>query len=104
MSILRLCRNSGTHLHSNPASFGSNKPEVAYIVPADYGFGFRNPNDTIWGLFPADELSSKIFYDTNIILPSKYGSHFDILYDEPQIIAPLLKNYSEVFYWNQTIP
>ena len=30
-------------LHSNPASFGSNKPEVAYVVPKDYGFGFRNP-------------------------------------------------------------
>lgn len=93
-----------TTLHNNPGSFGSNNPDVAYVVPADYGFGFRNPNDTIWGLFPADELSSKIFEDANTFLPAKYGSRFDIVYNEPQIITPLLGNYSKVFYWNQTIP
>lgn len=90
-------------LHTYPASFGSNNPEVAYVVPKDYGFGFRSPNDTIWGLFPPDSLSQKIFQDTNNTLPAKYGSRFDILYDEPEIIAPLLKNYTAVFYWNQTI-
>jgi hypothetical protein len=88
-------------LHSNPGSFGSNKPEAAYVVPADYGFGFRSPNDTIWGLFPADTLSSKIYNDTNTLI-TMYGSRFDILYDEPQT-APLLGCYSQVFYWNQTI-
>ncbi len=92
------------NLHKNPSSFGSNDPVIAYVVPADYGFGFRNANDSIWGLFPADELSSKIFEDTNIILPAKYGSRFDIIYNEPQIITPLLRNYGQVFYWNQTIP
>ena len=91
-------------LQNNPGSFGSNTPEVAYVVPADYGFGFRNTKDTIWGLFPADELSSKIFEDTNTTLPTKYGSRFNILYNEPEIITPLLGNYSKVFYWNQTIP
>ncbi|MCL4429552.1 MAG: hypothetical protein M1167_02250 [Chloroflexi bacterium] len=91
-------------LHNNPSSFGSNKAEAAYIVPKDYGFGFRHPNDTIWGLKPADELSQKIFNDTNKILPAKYGSRFDILYDEPEVIAPLLQNYTAVYYWNQTIP
>jgi hypothetical protein len=91
------------NLHSNPASFGSNKPQVAYVVPADYGFGFRNPNDSIWGLFPADTLSAKIYSDIEN-LTQTYGSHIDILYDEPTQIAPLLKNYSQVFYWNQTVP
>ena len=91
-----------TTLHTNPGSFGSNTPQVAYVVPADYGFGFRNPSDTIWGLFPADTLSQKIYTDVNT-LSAKYGSRFDILYDEPQIITPILENYSEVFYWNQTV-
>jgi hypothetical protein len=89
-------------LHSNPASFGSNKPKVAYIVPADYGFGFRNPNDNIWGLFPSDNLSTKIYSDIEN-LTQTYGAHIDILYYEPTQIAPLLKNYSQVFYWNQTV-
>ena len=90
-------------LHTNPASLGSNKAEAAYIVPKDYGFGFRNPNDTIWGLKPADALSQKIYDDTNHILPSMYGSKFDVLYDEPEVIAPMLENYAAVYYWNQTI-
>jgi hypothetical protein len=89
-------------LHSNPASFGSNKPEATYIVPANYGFGFRSETDTIWGLFPADSLSHKIFDDINI-LSGKYGSHFDILYDEPDAIAQMLGNYTIIYYWNQTI-
>jgi hypothetical protein len=88
-------------MHSNPESFGSNKPQVAYVVPKDYGFGFRNPSDNIWGLFPADTLSAKIFNDVEK-LTDKHDSHLDVLYDEPEVITSLLKNYSEVFYWNQT--
>ena len=91
-------------LHNNPASFSSNEAQVAYIVPSNYGFGFRSPTDTIWGLKPADELSPKIFEDANNILPSKFSSRFDILYNEPEIIEPLLGNYTTVYYWNQTIP
>jgi hypothetical protein len=90
-------------LQTNPASFGLNKAEAAYIVPKDYGFGFRSPTDTIWGLKPADELSPKIFADTNNNLPRLYGSRFDILYDEPELITQLLKNYTAIYYWNQTI-
>jgi hypothetical protein len=90
-------------LHNNPESFGSNKPQVAYVVPTDYGFGFRNPNDHIWGLFPSDTLSTKIYEDIHNTLTTKYGSRFDILYDEPQTIGPILGDYSKVFYWNQTI-
>jgi hypothetical protein len=92
-----------TTLQNNPGSFDSNKAEVTYVVPADYGFGFRTPNDTIWGLFPADNQSAKIYADVKT-LTADYGSHFDILYDEPQLIVPLLGSYSKVFYWNQTIP
>lgn len=91
-------------LHSNPSSFGSNKPQVAYVVPADYGFGFRYPDDHIWGLFLSDTLSTKIYDDVNNTLIPTYGAHFDILYNEPQVIDPILKDYSKVFYWNQTLP
>jgi hypothetical protein len=90
------------NIHTNPGSFVSSKAEVAYVIPKDYGFGFRNPNDTIWGLFPADALSPKIWDDTNILL-AKYYSHLNIIYDEPEVIAPTLKNYTSIFYWNQTI-
>ena len=87
---------------NNPASLGSAPPEVAYIVPKDYGFGFRNANDTVWGLFNATDLSTKIFNDVNY-LTTKYDTRLDILYDEPEIIQPLLAKYSQVYYWNTTI-
>jgi hypothetical protein len=89
-------------LHSNPASFGTNNPEAAYVVPADYGFGFRRPDDTIWGLFPPDEYSAKIFNDAQTLIAA-YGARLNILYDEPQT-APLLVNYTNVYYWNKTLP
>ena len=33
--------------------------DTAYVLPKDYGYGFRGPNDTIWGLWHADELVSE---------------------------------------------
>jgi hypothetical protein len=35
-------------LYANPSSFGKNSAEAAYVIPFDYGFGFRNTADTIW--------------------------------------------------------
>ena len=88
-------------LHANPDSFGQNNAEAAYVVPADYGFGFRSATDTIWGLFPADNLSAKIYSDVET-LTARYGAKLNILYDEPRTAAEL-GNYSQVFFWNQTI-
>jgi hypothetical protein len=90
-----------TTIKNNPASLGRSTAQVAYIVPAGYGFGFRKPDDTIWGLFPADELSAKIFGDVNFLL-TKYGSTLDILYEGAQANS-ILKSYKEVYFWNQTI-
>lgn len=89
-------------LHNDPASFGQNPAQAAYIVPKDYGFGFRSPSDRIWGLFLSDQLSAKIYGDVQN-LTSRYGAGLDILYDEPEVTAQLLGNYSNVFYWNQSI-
>jgi hypothetical protein len=89
-------------LHSDPASFGSNPAQAAYIVPKDYGFGFRSPSDRIWGLFPSDQQSEKIYSDIQT-LTARYGAGLDILYDEPEVTAQLRGNYSSVFYWNQSI-
>jgi hypothetical protein len=88
-------------LYADPSSFGKNSAEAAYVVPADYGFGFRSPTDTIWGLFPPDNHSAKI-YDDIKSLTERFGARLDILYDGPEAMARL-GNYTEVYYWNQTI-
>ncbi len=89
------------YTQANPDRSGFTKPSVAYIVPASYGFGFRSANDTIWGVFPPDQLSAKIYSDITA-LTETYDSQLDILYDGPQA-ATLLTCYSKVFFWNQTI-
>jgi hypothetical protein len=90
-------------VQSDPTSFSSSNLRVAYVLPAGYGFGFRHPDDTIWGVFPADSLSAKIFNDVNNTLPQLYGSNFDVLYDQPPLTQELLEHYSKVYYWNKTI-
>ena len=90
------------NMHNNPGSFASSNAEVAYVIPKDYGFGFRNPNDTIWGLFPSDLLTPKIWDDTTTLL-TRYGTNLNIIYDDPEVIGPTMNNYTKVFYWNQTI-
>ena len=89
-------------VQSDPASFGSGERQAAYVLPAGYGFGFRNPDDTIWGVFPADDLSAKVYNDVQA-LTAIYGVNFDILYDTPPLTQQLLQCYRDVYYWNQTV-
>lgn len=68
--------------------------EVAYILPNGYGWGMRNLKDKIWGFWPADELSLKIWDDINGLI-EKHDSKLDIIYDDDK--------YRKVIYWNSTI-
>jgi hypothetical protein len=101
-------------IHTNPGLFAPSKAEEAYVIPEDYGFGFRGPSDTIWGLFSADSLSPKIWDDSEILLYGivvsyqlppqyRYYSNLNIIYDNSTLIGPTLNNYTKVFYWNQTV-
>jgi hypothetical protein len=89
-------------IQNDEDSFGAESAEVAYVVPKDYGFGFRSAQDTIWGLFGADELSAKIWSDVNT-LEGLYGSRFNVLYDDNLDYSAVNSAYSKVIFWNQTI-
>jgi hypothetical protein len=90
----------------NPRS-ETDPATVAYVVPADYGFGFRGPDDTVWGLFAADALSSQIWNDIGLnstsSLIAQYGKGLDIvcltLTDGLQ--ARLI--YDKLIFWNGTV-
>jgi hypothetical protein len=90
------------YIHSNPQNFGVNEGRVAYVLPQDYGFGFRNPRDRIWGLWDADDLSQKVWDDTNKLL-SQYSSRLDIVYNDPEFISVIQGRYERLFFWNETI-
>lgn len=73
--------------------------EVAYVLPKDYGYGFRGSNDKIWGLWGPDELSSKIWNDVNRLLEF-YGSKLDIIYETAE--SDIKQRYKLLVFWNGT--
>ncbi len=76
-------------------------PEAALVLPANYGWGMRNPDDTIWGFWPADE-KAEVIGEAMSKLLAKYGAELDIVYEDTAY--PVSKaGYGAVYYWNQTI-
>jgi hypothetical protein len=90
------------YVHSNPQEHGVIQGELAYVLPQDYGFGFRNPGDTIWGLWNAYDLSAKVWDDANILI-AQYGSSLDIVYDDAETMDAVKSRYAMLFFWNETV-
>jgi len=94
-------KNFWDYAHSNPQAFGSIRADVAYVLPRDYGFGLRKADDSIWGIFPADESSAKAWNDVEKLV-SQYGAGFNILFDDEDLDGAI-SHYDKVFFWNETI-
>jgi hypothetical protein len=94
-------KNFWNYYENHPRN-GQYRAEAAYVLPTDYGYGFRGPNDVIWGLWPADNLSAKAWYDVNALL-IQYPNNLDIVYetriDNVQVSLP----YEKLIFWNTTI-
>jgi hypothetical protein len=76
-----------------------NKKRVAFVLPKDYGYGFRGPEDKIWGLWHNDLHSLEISYHLGAFL-EQYKTELDIIYDDEIKYLDLYRKY---FYWNGTI-
>ena len=74
--------------------------EVAFVLPKNYGWGMRTPNDRIWGFWSPDDLSP-IIWDNMDKLITKYGLKLDIIYDDPHFNFE--EKYSKIYFWNSTI-
>lgn len=74
---------------------------TAYVLPADYGYAFRGPTDTIWGLWPSDGLSAKMWNDANATLTT-YGMKLDIVYENRTDDIPINLPYDKLIFWNGT--
>lgn len=90
------------YVHNNPQDFGSQKANVAYVLPEDYGFGLRRANERIWGLFEPDVLSAKVLDDVNKLV-ERYGFGFDIIHDEPGVVDAARTRYERLIFWNETV-
>ena len=73
---------------------------IAYVLPKDYGYGFHGPNDWVWGLFSADDNSSKIWNDVNTWVEENKPL-IDVIYEDTLQYGA--SNYSKLVFWNGTI-
>jgi len=81
--------------HPQPAQAS----KAAYVLPEDYGYGFRGPDDRIWGLWGPDELSANIWNETDSLLAA-YDKNLDIVYDTAEL--NLEQQYEILIFWNGT--
>lgn len=71
----------------------------AYVLPKNYGYGFRGPNDQVWGLWDSDELSMKVWSEINDLLTS-LEVKLDIIYETEHCRE---SPYEKLVFWNGTI-
>lgn len=87
------------YTQNNPRTIKEINNRVSYVLPKDYGYGFRGPSDKIWGLWEADLLSLEISYHLGYFL-DEYGTNLDVIYDDG---IEFDKVYSQYIFWNGTI-
>jgi len=77
---------------------GGIKAEAALVLPQNYGWGMRNPNDSIWGIWQPDSTSQEIWNQLQAKI-DQYGTKLDIVYEDPN--HPITGKYPHTHYWNQ---
>ena len=82
-------------------SVGNFPANKAYVLPRDYGFGFRGPEDKIWGKWEADSLSAKVWNDVNQLFQTN-TVYLDIIYETQIADTPIILPYEELIFWNGT--
>ena len=86
------------YVQANPRIITPVSDRTAYVLPANYAYGFRGPNDTIWGLWPADNLTVDISMSVATLLQMN-GANLDIVYPSQTLESA---GYQTTIYWNDT--
>ena len=77
---------------------GSIKADSVLVLPENYGWGMRWPEDKIWGIFKADDKAQQIWNLLQSILEN-HNLTADIVYEDADF--PLAPEYQHIYYWNQ---
>jgi hypothetical protein len=94
-------KNFYTYVKAHPRSvYGQTKGSVALVLPANYGWGARRPDEGLWGLWASDNTTQLIWENMNK-LSDKYGLSLDVVFDDTRF-NPTNK-YATVYFWNATI-
>jgi hypothetical protein len=88
------------YAQQHPRTASPVNERTAYILPKDYAYGFRGPNDKIWGLWEADSLSAPMSTELGSLL-QQYDSKLDIVYQDALGLGNA-QEYKTIVYWNTT--
>ena len=72
---------------------------VAFVLPKDYGYGFRGPEDKIWGLWEDTILSLEMSHHLGSYL-EEYGIKLDIIYGNEITTNEV---YGKYIFWNGVV-
>ena len=86
------------YVQANPRTITPVSDRTAYVLPEDYGYGFRGPDDKIWGLWNADSLTVDIGMSVSTLLQMD-GNNLDIVYPSQALESV---GYNSIVYWNDT--
>ncbi len=90
------------YIQNNPRKSNSVWERTALVLPSGYGYGFRGPNDWVWGLWHAEDYS--FAHNLNIAIGNlleQYGDKLDIIYDEGTQANNNI-GYQKLIYWNDS--
>ena len=86
------------YVQDNPRNSNPTSDRVAYVLLADYAYGFRGPADKIWGLWEADSIAEDLSMGVGYLL-SVYGKNLDIIYEDA-LGSVSTSGYHALIYWN----
>jgi len=90
------------YIEDNPRNTRPPKDRIAFVLPKGYAYGFRGPDDKIWGIWQADDFAFNMSVSVNRLL-EVYGDRLDIIYDDG-LTASNTGMYSKLIYWNSYSP
>ncbi len=85
---------------SNPRNNETISERVAYVLPKSFAYGFRGPNDKIWGYWEANQQSYEISFELGKLLED-YENKLDIIYEDG--FKSLYSKYGKLVFWNGTV-
>jgi hypothetical protein len=88
------------YIKVNPRQNTINNGRTAYVLPKDYGYGFRGPTDSIWGFWGPDNLTSRICSGLSQLF-TQYGEKLDIIYDYG-LTPGNNYGYERLIFWNDS--
>lgn len=91
-------KNFWSYVQQNPDKHGSLKADTAVVLPQDYGFGFRNPDDSVWQYHQADNWDQKMYSDVTSLI-NQYNSSIDIVYSDQEFQNSIQSKYSKILAW-----